>query len=414
MIFNASNKPGYLGATLRGVLSIGFVVFMWMMASCGKGDAPAAPAGGDTTLPSNPSDVSSYLVKARQTHDFILASYLTSYHSFRVNITTNTQSAFEWYNASQIYADAAMVMVGDTSCRPEMNETFVWMHHLWDEQDPGGGYFAFGNLDGSGASGTRYVDDNALTGVVYLAAYDVTTGGQKAGYLQAAEQCAAWVLHSGLWDTTFGGGFWWNTEKSVKPTQSNGLVLQLCLRLYGITGEAGYLQWADSINDWLNKRMYNSSDGLYIWQIEKGGKVDSQEFTYDNAIMAEADLLYDKYGQQAGYLAKAQALGHAMIRTLWNGAHNVFIFNTADLRINPTYCGWASQAMISLYEADHNVNWLSYAKGNIDAINTVLRDPEKHGYYQYAGLDGAGRYANMEGVDQAWMQRIQALLSVYK
>jgi uncharacterized protein YyaL (SSP411 family) len=258
------------------------------------------------------------------------------------------------------------------------------------------------------------VDDNALTGMAYLAAYDVTRGGQKADYLKAAEECASWVLHSGLWDNSFGGGFWWNTEKSAKPTQSNGLVLQLCLRLYGITGEPAYRHWADSINSWLNERMYNSSDGLYIWQIEKGGKVDSQEFTYDNAIMTEADLLYDKYGREAGYLARAQALGHAMIRTLWNGAHNVFIFNTADLRVNPTYCGWASQAMISLYEADHNENWLSYAKGNIDAINTVLRDRDKHGYYQYAGLDGGGRYANMEGVDQAWMQRVQALLSVYK
>jgi hypothetical protein len=44
----------------------------------------------------------------------------------------------------------------------------------------------------------------------------------------------------------------------------------------------------------------------------------------------------------------------------------------------------------------------------------VLRDPNSHGYYQFAGLDGAGRYTNIEGVDQAWMQRVQALLSKYR
>jgi uncharacterized protein YyaL (SSP411 family) len=116
----------------------------------------------------------------------------------------------------------------------------------------------------------------------------------------------------------------------------------------------------------------------------------------------------------AGYLAKAQAIGNAMNKTLWDGAHNVYIFNTSDIRINPAWCGWASQAMIKLYEADKNTSWLNYAKGNIDAINVVLRDPNSHGYYQFAGLDGAGRYTNIEGVDQAWMQRVQALLSKYR
>jgi len=43
-----------------------------------------------------------------------------------------------------------------------------------------------------------------------------------------------------------------------------------------------------------------------------------------------------------------------------------------------------------------------------------MKSPVTNGYYQYAGLDGAGRYTNMEGVDQAWMQRVQTLLSKYK
>ena len=159
--------------------------------------------------------------------------------------------------------------------------------------------------------------------------------------------------------------------------------------------------------------MFNSAKGLYIWQIEANGTVDPVNFTYDNAIMIEADLLYADATGDNTYLTKAQALGNAMIKTLYDPNHNVFIFNTNDIRINPCYCGWASQALIKLFEADRNSSWLTYATANINQINAVMK-AANNGYYQYAGLDGAGRYSNMEGVDQAWMQRVQATLSKYK
>ena len=397
----------------KGFIFIWMIVLAIMTLSCRKGSITGSGTGGGTNPP--PVDTTSvYLKKANQTYAFIKKNLLTPYKCYRVNTTTNTNSAFEWYNASQIYADAAMIANGDSSYVGPMNGTFDWMNNLWDKADTYGGYFAFANLDGSGASGTKYVDDNSLTGVVYLAAYDVTTGTDKQNYLSAAEKCANWLINSGLWDNNFGGGFWWNTNKTVKSTQTNGLALQLFLRLYQITGKSVYHDWAISVDTWLNNKMYDSSNGLYIWQIEKDGTRDSTQFTYDNAIMVEADLLYSKVMNKASYLPKAQALGNAMIATLWDNQHSVFIFNTADKRINPTYCGWASEAMIKLYQADDNKMWLTYAKGNIDAINVVLRDPGSYGYYQYAGLDGNGRYSNMEEVDQAWMQRVQVLLSKYK
>lgn len=390
-----------------------FLTMAIAVSSCSKDKTTTDPGntGNDTTSTGN---TSAYLTKAQQTAGFIETNLLTVYNSYRVNTTTSANTAYEWYNASQIYADAAMIANGDTTYAGKMKKTYSWLQNLWDRADANGGYFAFANLDGTGSSGTKYVDDNSLTGVAYLDAYDNTSGADKTAYLNSAESCAGWLMNSGLWDNTFGGGFWWSTDKTYKPTQSNGLALQLFLRLYQITGEQQYHDWAININNWLNSKMYDSNNGLYIWQIEVNGTVDNQNFTYDNAIMLEADLLYRESMKDDSYLAKAQALGNAMITTLWNAAHNVFIFNTTDIRMNPTYCGWASQAMIRLYEADNNPAWLGYAKGNIDAINLVLRDGASYGYYQYAGLDGTGRYTNMEGVDQAWMQRVQVMLSKYK
>ncbi|MDE3184574.1 MAG: hypothetical protein KGM16_14240 [Bacteroidota bacterium] len=385
-----------------------------LLSSCGKGKDTPVPL---TTPPVDTTPVhlvSVYLTKARETNDFINSNLLTSYNSYRVNTSTNTNSAFEWYNVSQIYADAAMIEIGDSSYLKSMDATFKWMENMWDKTDPNGGYFAAANPDGSGAAGTKYVDDNSLTGIVYLEAYDVTNGADKTAYLAKAEACANWIIKSGLWDSSLGGGFWWNTEKPVKSTQTNGLVLQLFLRLYIITGQTIYQDWAVSVNNWLTSKMFDSNTGLFIWQYDNTGKKFSEIFTYDNSIMLEAYLWYSKAMNDPAYLSKAEAIANAMNKTLWDGAHNVYIFNTSDKRINPAWCGWASQAMIRLYEADKNTSWLAYAKGNIDAINTVLRDPNSHGYYQFAGLDGAGRYSNFEGVDQAWMQRVQALLSKYK
>ena len=388
-------------------------LIIMVLSSCSKGKNP--PVVIQPTPDSTPvHPVSVYLTQAKETNNFITTHLLTSYNGYRVNTSTNTNSAFEWYNVSQIYADAAMIEIGDSSYLRPMNATFKWMENMWDKTDPHGGYFAFSNLDGSGASGTKYVDDNALTGMVYLQAYDVTGGADRDAYLNKAEACADWIINSGLWDPSFGGGFWWNTEKVYKPTQTNGLALQLFLRLYGITGKPVYHDWALSVSNWLTAQMYDSKTGLFIWQYDNSGKKYSQIFTYDNAIMLEAFLWYSKVMNDPGYVSKAEALAKAMNTTLWDGAHNVYIFNTSDIRINPAWCAWASQAMIRLYEADKNTSWLNYAKGNIDAINVVLRDQSTKGYYQFAALDGAGRYTNMEGVDQAWMQRVQALLSKYR
>jgi uncharacterized protein YyaL (SSP411 family) len=393
-----------------------------MLSACGKSSTTPdngnnnGNTGGNNggTGGGTPTTESVYLTNAKATHAFIAAGYATPFGSYRVNTTNNTSSAFEWYVASQLYADAAMVASGDASYQTSMNNTFAWLNKLVDKNDPNGGYFAFANLDGSGASGVKYVDDNALTGMAFLDAYDVTSGSTKTDYLTAAQSCAKWLMNSGQWDTTFGGGFWWTTEKTVKPTQSNGLAMQLFARLYKITGNTQYRDWAVSVNDWLNTQMYDSTTGLYIWQIEKNNVKNPVKFTYDNAIMIEAQLLFADAMADNSYKTKAQALGNAMIRGLWDKNSNVFIFNTNDLRINGCYSGWATQAMVKLYEMDNNSNWLVYAKANVDAINLVLKNPALNGYYQYAALNGAGRYTNLEGVDQAWMQRVQTLLAKYR
>ncbi|HTV43203.1 MAG TPA: glycoside hydrolase family 76 protein [Candidatus Sulfotelmatobacter sp.] len=365
------------------------------------------------TQPTN----SVYWQTAQQTHGYIVSNLLTSYHSY--SYTTNIGTAYEWYNVSQIYADEAMVFGGNAGYAAYMNNTYAWMNNMWDNGNPVGGYFSAANVNGTGQGAGKYVDDNSLSGNVYLDCYSVTTGVTRTNYLNSAIAIANWLMNSGQWDNTYGGGFWWSDSKTLKPTQSNGLAMQFFLRLYQITGQTNYQSWANSVRIWLETQMYDSTNGLYVWEIATNGTTSGAksyiEFTYDNSIMIEADLLYSQVMNDPAYLTKAEALATNLTAALWNNTYDAYYFNTADGRVNPCWCGWASQSLIRLYQADGNATWLNYAQGNINYMNSHLRNAATGCYYQFCNMDGSNLQTNsIQGVDQAWMERIQAMISLYR
>ena len=132
--------------------------------------------------------------------------------------------------------------------------------------------------------------------------------------------------------------------------------------------------------------------------------------------MLEADILFGEATNDVSYLAKAQAIGNAMNAVLWNSQYKGYIFNTdpTQTRVNPAWCGWGSQGMIRLYEQDKDEKWLTYARNNINALNKAARNADTHAYYYFSGFAGNNRSPEIEGVDQAWMQRIQAMMAKYE
>lgn len=401
------------------VLGSAILISGLSLSACHKTQVnQAQPANLKATKARALNSSSTYWTDAEQTHNFIVGNILTSYFSCRGNTTTEASNAFEWYNTSQIYADAAAVNPvygNDSRFRSYMDSTYNWMYHMWDFGSSIGGYFSSANLDGSGAGGDKYVDDCGVTINAYLDAYNVTTGTTQASYLTAAENCANWMMNSGLWTTTYGGGFYQRTGSgAVKPTQTNGLAVQAFLRLYQITGQTYYKSWAMSVMSWLESNLYDTTTGLFDWEFDSSGVKQTAHFTYDNAIMVEADLLYASILGDNTYVTKAQNLGIAMNTVLWNSTHHVYIFNTNDVRVNPAWCVWGSQAMIRLYERDGNTAWLDYAQQNIDFINTNLRTTSNYGYHTFCDLNGGSVDTRYEGVDQAWMERTQFMLSAYR
>jgi uncharacterized protein YyaL (SSP411 family) len=389
-----------------------------LTVSCSKDKNIEQVGGSKPPVTTPPVATKSYLELAKESRSFATNNLLTSSFSYRANTTTHASACYEWYNVSQIYADAALVAAGDASALPYMNNTFKFMESFWDKADTRGGYFASVNLNGTGAAGDKFIDDNSLTGMVYLEASEITSGADKAAYLAKAKACADWLINSGMWDNTYGGGFWWNTSKPEKPTQSNGLAMQLFSKLYTVTGESVYRDWAVMVNNWLRNNMYDSASGLYIWKIDGAGAGTKhfEKFTYDNAIMLEADILFGKATNDATYLTKAQSIGNAMNAVLWNAQYKGYIFNTdpTQTRVNPAWCGWGTQGMIRLYEQDKDEKWLTYARNNINALNKAARNADTQAYYYFSDFAGSNRSPEIEGVDQAWMQRIQAMMAKYE
>jgi hypothetical protein len=122
----------------------------------------------------------------------------------------------------------------------------------------------------------------------------------------------------------------------------------------------------------------------------------------------------DQHLRAGGPAATPQSLANSLNTVLWNSSYQVYAFNTGSATVNPTWCGWASEALIRLYQADGNTTWLSYAQENIDFMNTYLRNASTYGYYSSSNIDGSDASSTYQGVDQAWMQKIQALMALYK
>jgi uncharacterized protein YyaL (SSP411 family) len=146
--------------------------------------------------------------------------------------------------------------------------------------------------------------------------------------------------------------------------------------------------------------------------------VDRTKFAYDQATMIYAELLLHRATQpttHAAHLERAQHLATALKSKLWDPIFGGFLLNTKEPLVrSPVFCGWVTQALVRLYEADRNQAWLDDAQANVDMLNLFLRDATSGGYFSECRVDGGNRSTLQQCVDQSWMQRAQALLSRYR
>ncbi len=164
-----------------------------------------------------------------------------------------------------------------------------------------------------GPGGAKYYDDNAWVGIE-LARMDELT--HNAALLGGAEGIMAFEMAG--WDSEPGiacpGGipFSNSPEDIERNTVTNAPTAELGLQLYKLTGNAQYLQFAEMAYEWV-RNCLAESNGLYADHIGLHGKIEPEEWSYNQGAMIGAGtLLYQATGNGA-YLYQARQTAKAAL-----------------------------------------------------------------------------------------------------
>lgn len=170
-----------------------------------------------------------------------------------------------------------------------------------------------------GGTKHRFLDDNAWAALGLLDAYELS---HTAGYLAAAKMVATYMVKAGRLleeNPPGGGGMYWqdspaddtNTYKT-KNTANNGPAVVIFCRLYEITGDEIYLEYARMTYQWLYNTLLDKSSWL-MWDAlnVETGEVNKYIAPYTTGTMLHAaSILYrvtgeSKYKRTADNIAVA-------------------------------------------------------------------------------------------------------------
>jgi hypothetical protein len=227
--------------------------------------------------------------------------------------------AFEWPFSQ------AHIAIADLANQPGINgrrydaalaTAAAGQEHYWDADGgttglPGYASYPVGEY---GDGGDYFYDDNQWVGLLDVQRY-LTDGDEAA--LERAVQIFDLVVSG--WDTDEthpnpGGVFWtqapWSSDRN---TVSNMPGAQLGLRLYQITGEQSYLDWALRMYSWTNDHLQRP-DGLYWDHLDLEGNIERTIWSYNQGVPVGVNvLLYEVTGEQR-YLDEASRIAEAAHR----------------------------------------------------------------------------------------------------
>ena len=318
--------------------------------------------------------------------------------------------ADQWYVASQLWADATLLLARRELPNPtvqlvrmlvptstahaanveadcHLDKGFIFLDRLWDHDDAG--YHARSDVTGTKVErGVRYGDDNALAGLALLATMEASGEDvARVRYRHAAHREADFLIHSGLWDETFGGGFWWNTDRGTtdegKPAQTNALAALFFARMYRVTGNELYRIWAVRTLLWLDTVLYDPERQLYRRSVryanpaERTGPpiADPRYFNYDQGLAIEAQLGVAALDGDAGRVDLARRVGLAVHNAFWERERGGYNLEAGVDQVYASYAAWTSLGHVALHRTDGAPYWLDFAQANAKALAANLGEP---------------------------------------
>jgi hypothetical protein len=165
----------------------------------------------------------------------------------------------------------------------------------------------------SGPGGAKYYDDNAWVGIELVRMDQLTHNAALLGGAEAimAFEMAGWDSQPGI--ACPGGIPFSNSPEDIeRNTITNAPTAELGAQLYKLTGDAQYLQFAEMAYEWV-RTCLTESNGLYADHIGVHGKIEPEEWSYNQGTMIGAGvLLYQATGDSA-YLYQARQTAKAAL-----------------------------------------------------------------------------------------------------
>ncbi|MCY7276792.1 MAG: glycoside hydrolase family 76 protein [Phormidesmis sp. CAN_BIN44] len=153
-----------------------------------------------------------------------------------------------------------------------------------------------------------FYDDQGWWALTWIKAYDLTG---EARYLTMAKTIFNDMKQG--WDSTCGGGVWWDKKREYKNAITNELFLTIAARLHlrtpGDKGTGSYLDWAkrewkwfkqtkminqkNLVNDGLNSACKNNGQTTWTYNqgVILGGLVDLYKSTNDRELLTQAHAI---------------------------------------------------------------------------------------------------------------------------
>jgi Glycosyl hydrolase family 76 len=248
-----------------------------------------------------------------------------------------------------------------------------------------------------GGSGDKFYDDNDWVGLTSVQYYLLT--GDLTSLARAR---TIFNLIVAGWDNdpshpAPGGVFWtqapWSQDRN---TVSNMPSAELGLRLYQITRDTFYLDWARKMYDWVNTNLRDPSDGLYWDHINLAGQIEKTKWSYNQGTPIGTNVLFYEITGDRSYLQQAEQIANAALAYL--NATN--LLHTQD----PIFDAIFFKNLLLLHAVDHNPTYVQAMQDYADWAWNTARDPA-------TGVFTFPNRRPTDLLDQAAMVQIYAVLS---
>jgi hypothetical protein len=223
--------------------------------------------------------------------------------------------SFLWPYSQAVSATLASSGVSGGASKGDLGARITGFERYWDTA--GIPAYAFRvQLKSADPTEHKYYDDEGWVALDLLRLHEAT--GSPLAF-QRAQQVFAF-LTSG-WDSNPAhkcpGGVLWKQppNNKTRTTVSTATAGEVAARLFLLTGKPSYLDWAKTMNSWL-QRCLARGDGMLRDHIDQQGHVDAATWSYNQgSTLTLQSLLYQATGNHA-YLASGLKLARASAKKL--------------------------------------------------------------------------------------------------